>query len=315
MSHRIRIATRQSPLALWQANHVAALLRGLDPSLQVDLLEMTTEGDRFLSAPLAVIGGKGLFVKEIEQALIDRRADVAVHSLKDMTAHLPPGLILGAIPEREDPRDAWVSPGGIPFAQTPRGAKVGTSSLRRTCQLRERRPDLEVVSIRGNVQTRLRRTVEQGLSGCVLALAGLRRLELEGHITEVLPPEASLPAVGQGALAVECRDDDSAVRALLAKLDHAPSRAAVMAERAFLSRLEGGCSVPLAGYATLEGGGLRLRGLIGEPDGSRVVRGERRGGLQEGEALGLALAEELLGQGGREILAAFAGTAQGPRER
>jgi hydroxymethylbilane synthase len=315
LSHRIRIATRESPLALWQANHVAGRLRALDPTLEVALVKLSTEGDRFLSAPLAVVGGKGLFVKEIEQALIDRRAEVAVHSLKDMTSLLPPGLLLGAIPEREDPRDAWVSPTGQGFEALPRGARVGTSSLRRTCQLLERRPDLEIVSIRGNVQTRLRRTAEQGLAGCVLALAGLRRLGLEDQVTEVLAPERSLPAVGQGALAVQCREDDAPVRALLARLEHAPSRTAVAAERAFLARLEGGCSVPLAGYATVEGDRVRLRALIGSPDGKRLVRGEREGTGVQAEALGLELAQALLDQGGREILAAFAGSALGQGAR
>lgn len=310
MTHRIRIATRQSPLALWQANHVAQRLRALDPTLEVVLLELSTAGDRFLTAPLAVIGGKGLFVKEIEQALLDGRADVAVHSLKDMTALMPPGLLLGAIPEREDPRDAWVSPTGVRFEALPSGAKVGTSSLRRSCQLLERRRDLEVVSIRGNVQTRLKRTQEQGLVGCVLALAGLRRLELEAQVTQVLSPEESLPAVGQGALAVQCREEDPVVRGLLARLEHAPSRIAVTAERAFLARLEGGCSVPLAGYATLDGERLRLRGLIGSPDGARVVRGETVGTPAEAAQLGTSLAERLLAQGGEEILKAFAGSAQ-----
>lgn len=315
MSHRIRIATRQSPLALWQARHVAQRLRALDAGLEVELLELSTEGDRFLGAPLAVIGGKGLFVKEIEQALLDGRADVAVHSLKDMTAIQPAGLLLGAIPEREDPRDAWVSPRGLPFHALPQGAKVGTSSLRRGCQLLERRRDLELVSLRGNVQTRLRRTEEQGLSGCVLALAGLRRLGLEGQVTEVLSPEQSLPAVGQGALAVQCREDASVVRGLLARIEHAPSRLAVTAERGFLARLEGGCSVPLAGYATLEGARLRLRGLIGSPDGTRVVRGEREGDPAQAEAMGRSLAEALLAQGGAQILAAFAGAQKGDERR
>jgi hydroxymethylbilane synthase len=311
VSHTIRIATRQSPLALWQAHHVAQRLRDLDASLTVELLELSTEGDRFLGAPLATIGGKGLFVKEIEQALLDGRADVAVHSLKDMTAHQPPGLLIGAIPEREDPRDAWVSPGEVSFDALPAHAKVGTSSLRRTCQLRERRPDLEVVSIRGNVQTRLKRTEEQGLSGCVLALAGLRRLGLEARVTQILSTEVSLPAVGQGALAVQCREEDARVRRLLARIEHEPSRIAVSAERAFLARLEGGCSVPMAGHATLEGDRLRLRGLIGQPDGGKVVRGERVGAHADAEALGLALAEELLKAGGEEILAAFAGSQKG----
>ncbi|HEY1418656.1 MAG TPA: hydroxymethylbilane synthase, partial [Myxococcaceae bacterium] len=197
----LRIATRKSPLALWQARHVAALLAARSPGTEVTLVELSTEGDRMLDAPLSTIGGKGLFVKEIEAALLDGRADLAVHSLKDVTSTFPPGLVLAAVPEREDPRDAWVSPRGIAFAELPRGARVGTSSLRRACQLCSMRPDVEVVSLRGNVGTRLRKTEELGLAGSILALAGLRRLGLEGRVTELLPPEVMLPAVGQGALA------------------------------------------------------------------------------------------------------------------
>jgi hydroxymethylbilane synthase len=301
----LRIATRQSPLALWQAHHVGKLIAARAPGVGYQLVELSTEGDRFLTAPLAQIGGKGLFVKEIEQALIDGRADLAVHSLKDMTSHLPPGLLLGAIPEREDPRDAWVSPRGVKFAEVPKGAKIGTSSQRRGCQIRERRPDVELVNLRGNVQTRLRKTEEQGLAGAVLALAGLRRLELEGRVTEVLPVETSLPAVGQGALAIECRVDDEALRELLSSLEHRDTKLAVSAERGFLAELEGGCTVPLAGFATIAGDQVRLRGLIGAPDGARVVRGEKTGHVAHAEALGRALARELLDAGGREILSAF----------
>ena len=305
-SARIRIATRNSPLALWQAHHVAGLLRQHHPGVEVSLLEMTTEGDRFLQSPLAQIGGKGLFVKEIEQALLDGRADLAVHSLKDMTSHMPPGLMLAAVPVREDPRDAFVgaSPGST-LASLPQGAKVGTSSLRRSCQLLERRPDLLVVSVRGNVQTRLRKIEELGLSGVLLALAGLRRLGLEGRVTEVLEPEQSLPAVGQGVLALQCREDDRGLRERLSPLEHEATRLAVGAERAFMARLEGGCTVPLAGYATLEGGQVRLRGLVGRPDGTRVVRSERQGAPAHGEKLGRELAEELLSRGGEEILRAY----------
>lgn len=308
----VRIATRKSPLALWQARHVARLLEEKRPGLEVSLLEMTTEGDRFLAAPLSAIGGKGLFVKEIEQALLEGRADLAVHSLKDMTSHLPPSLVLACVPPREDPRDAFVSPKGYRLAELPPGAAVGTSSLRRTCQLLERRPDLKVVPLRGNVQTRLRRTQEEGLAGAVLALAGLRRLGLEDQVTEVLAPEVSLPAVGQGALAVECRSSDHALIELLAELESAETRIAVSAERAFLARLEGGCTVPLAGYAVLEGDQVWMRGLIGRPDGARVLRGERRGPAKDAAALGHQLADELLEKGGAEILRAFAGKPEVP---
>jgi hydroxymethylbilane synthase len=273
----------------------------------VELVEMSTAGDRFLQAPLAQIGGKGLFVKEIEQALLDGRADLAVHSLKDMTSEMPEGLLLAAVPEREDPRDvlAGALP-GVTVDSLPKSAKVGTSSLRRSCQLLERRPDLEVVSVRGNVQTRLRKVEELGLGGVLLALAGLKRLGLEGRVTEVLEPERSLPAVGQGVLALQCREADARMRGLLQPLDHADTRVAVAAERALMARLEGGCSVPLAGYATLSGGQVRVRGLIGRPDGTRVVRGERTGPLSDAARLGRELAEALLQQGGEEILHAYA---------
>jgi hydroxymethylbilane synthase len=306
----LRIATRKSPLALWQANHVADRLRQAHPGLEVALVEMTTEGDRFLSAPLSQVGGKGLFVKEIEEALLDGRADVAVHSLKDMTSDLPAGLELAAVPEREDPRDALVGRTVKRWVELPRAAKVGTSSLRRACQLKEKRPDLEIVPLRGNVQTRLRKVEELPLDAAVLAHAGLKRLGLEWRATELLEAEVSLPAVGQGVLGIEARAGDAETKARLAVLEHGPTRQVVVAERAFLARLEGGCTVPLAAYAVLQGGELWLRGLIGRPDGTKVVRGERRGPAATGARLGEDLAADLLQRGGREILDAFAG--QGP---
>lgn len=298
----LRIATRKSPLALWQAHHVAGLIRSRAPGAEISLIELTTEGDRFLSAPLSQVGGKGLFVKEIEQALLEGRADLAVHSLKDMTSELPQGLTLACLPPREDPRDAFVSPRGLRIAELPEGARVGTSSLRRGCQLLARRPDLELVPLRGNVETRLRRAEEQRLGGTLLALAGLKRLGLSGKVTEILEPEESLPAVGQGVLAIQCRAEDAELRSLLSGLEHAPTRVAITAERAFLARLEGGCTVPLAGYATLSEGGVRLRGLIGRPDGTQLVRGEREGSCAEAERIGRELAGELLARGGEEIL-------------
>ena len=301
----LRIATRKSPLALWQARHVAGLLKAKSPGTEVTLVELSTEGDRMLDAPLSTIGGKGLFVKEIEAALLDGRADLAVHSLKDVTSTFPPGLVLAAVPEREDPRDAWVSPRGIAFADIPKGARVGTSSLRRACQLCARRPDVEVVSLRGNVGTRLRKTEELGLAGSILALAGLRRLGLEERVTELLPPEVMLPAVGQGALALECTAE-SPHRPLLESLEHRPTRIPIDAERAFLELLEGGCTVPLAAHAILEGEQLWVRGLVGAPDGSEVVRAERRGPASRARDLGKELAEELLRRGARALLAAHA---------
>ncbi|MFY0574740.1 hydroxymethylbilane synthase [Cystobacter fuscus] len=301
----IRIATRQSPLALWQARHVGALLTRLHPELQVSFVEMTTAGDRFLAAPLSTVGGKGLFVKEIEQCLLDGRADLAVHSLKDMTSVLPPGLLLAALPTREDPRDALCGPPGLSLDGLPRGARVGTSSLRRSCILRARRPDLEIVSLRGNVQTRLARMRELQLHGAVLAYAGLKRLGMEAEIAEVLPTSVSLPAVGQGVLAIQCRTEDAAVRGLLAPLEDATTRVAVTAERALMARLEGGCTVPLAGHATVQGQTVHLRGLVGRPDGTKVVMGERSGPVEAALAVGDALAEELLSRGAADILRDF----------
>jgi len=306
----VRIATRKSPLALWQARAVATLLQQRFPGLASELVELTTEGDRILDAPLSRIGGKGLFIKELEAALLDGRADLAVHSLKDVTSMFPPGLVLAAVPEREDPRDAWVSPGGVGFASLPRGARVGTSSLRRACQLRAARPDVEVVPLRGNVGTRIRKTAELGLAGAILALAGLRRLGLEGEVTEVLPVEAMLPAVGQGALALECKAD-SPLRSRLEALEHARTRISVDAERSFLETLEGGCTVPLAAHAVWEGDALWVRGLVGAPDGSEVLRAERRGPASEARALGRSLATELLDRGARALLASHAGERSG----
>jgi hydroxymethylbilane synthase len=307
---RLRIATRKSPLARWQANHVAALWRNGFPGTEVSLVEMTTAGDRLSEAPLRAFGGKGLFIKELEQALLEDRADLAVHSLKDVTSAFPPGLCLAAVPAREDPRDAWVSPRGHRLLELPRGARVGTASLRRACLLKVARPDLEVVPLRGNVETRLRKVAELGLAGTVLALAGLRRLGLEHHVTEVLPVELSLPAVGQGALALEVRTRDSGVREQALTLEHRATRLAVDAERAFLSRLEGGCTIPMGGHAVLEGESLWLRGFVGTPDGTQVLRGERRGPSSAAAELGHALAEELRGRGADRLLAALA--EQGP---
>ena len=307
----LRIATRKSPLALWQARHVAMLLQQRQ-GVPCELIDLSTEGDRFLSAPLARIGGKGLFVKEIEQAVIDGRADLAVHSLKDMTSVMPEELVLACVPEREDPRDAFVGRKGTRLFELPHGAKVGTSSLRRSCQILEKRPDLQIVSLRGNVQTRLRKLEDEDLHGAVLAAAGLKRLELDGRITELLAPEQSLPAVGQGALAIQCRTSDAELREWLAPIEHAPTRIAVTAERAFLAKLEGGCSVPLAAHARLNGEELSVHGLVGSPDGLRVVRGERHGHTRDAEKMGTELAEALMAQGAKEILEAYRGSTAAP---
>jgi len=299
----IRIATRRSPLAKWQANHVAGLLRAREPGLDVQLHELVTKGDKILDVALARVGGKGLFVKEIEDALLAREAQIAVHSMKDLPAVLADGLALGAVPEREDPRDALCSPRWKTWSALPKGAKVGTSSLRRAAQLKVLRPDLEIEMVRGNVETRLRKASE-GLDAVVLAYAGLRRLGLAEHATYVFPPEEMLPAVAQGALALEARADDPETMRRLAPLDHAETRVRVEAERGLLRRLEGGCQVPIAAHATVAGDRVTLRALVASLDGKNVVRGERSGPNADARAMGTALAEDLLSRGAREILAA-----------
>ena len=306
----IRIATRRSPLAKWQANHVADLLRAKEPGLEVRLHELVTKGDRILEVPLAEVGGKGLFVKEIEDALLAGDAEIAVHSMKDLPALLAPGLAIGAVPEREDPRDALCSPRYKTLAGLPKGAKVGTSSLRRSAQLKAIRPDLQIEMVRGNVETRLRKASE-GLDAVVLAYAGLRRLGLDAHATYVFPAEEMLPAVAQGALALEARADDAATMKRLAALEHPETRVRVEAERGFLGRLEGGCQVPIAGHAVVEAGRVRMRALVASLDGKQVIRGERSAPLPEARAMGVALAEELLSKGAGEILAECEGKAPG----
>ena len=299
----VRIATRGSMLALWQANHVKAELERREPGLTVELLVLKTRGDLIVDRPLSEVGGKALFVKEIEEALLDRRAHIAVHSMKDVPAELAPGLAIVAIPEREDPRDALIlRPGlaAISVATLPEGARVGTSSLRRLCQLRSTRPDLVVEPLRGNVDTRLARVARGDYDAIVLACAGLRRLGYGDRIACALDPVESLPAVGQGALALECRSDDDATRARLAVMNHLASARAVAAERAALARLSGSCQTPLAAFATQEGGALWLRGLVGSTDGTRILRAEQRG--DDPQTLGDAVAAALLAQGAAELL-------------
>jgi len=264
---------------------------------------MKTRGDKFLSAPLSEIGGKGWFVKELETALLDGSADIAVHSMKDVPVEFPEGLHLPIIMEREDPRDAFVCNDYADVTELPQGAVLGTASLRRQSQVAERRPDLQIKVLRGNVNTRLRKLDDGEYHAIILASAGLKRLEFHHRIRKILPPEESLPAIGQGALGIECRVGDARVNALLAPLHDQTTSFCVMAERAFNRRLEGGCQVPIGGYAILEGDQLWLRGLVGTPDGSEVVRGERRGDPKDGEAMGADLAEELLAKGAGRILA------------
>jgi hydroxymethylbilane synthase len=303
---RIVIATRESALALWQARHVQARIAELYPDVQLEILGMTTEGDRKLGSSLAKIGGKGLFVKELEDALANGRADIAVHSMKDVPMDLQPGHVIGAVPERADPRDAFVSNRYADLAALPAGARVGTSSLRRESQLRSARPDLTVGPLRGNVQTRLRKLDEGEYDAILLAAAGLKRLGLADRIRAVLPTEQSLPAAGQGALAIECRAARDDVLALLAPLDHAPTAAAVRAERAVSRTLAGSCNVPLAAYAEVIGGRMHLRAYVGSPDGKRTVRGTREGLTSDAEAIGVALAHELRDSGAAAILADLA---------
>ena len=298
----IRIATRKSPLAMWQAEHVADALRSAHPGLQVEILGMSTQGDKILDTPLAKIGGKGLFVKELEERMLSGDADIAVHSMKDVPVELPAGLHLSVILEREDPRDAFVSNHHGSLADLPQGARVGTSSLRRQCQLADRRPDLEIVPLRGNVNTRLRKLDEGEYDAIILASAGLLRLGFAERIRGFIPTEDSLPAIGQGAIGIECRSDDARTNALLQPLHHAPTAARVRAERAMNRRLEGGCQVPIGGHATLDGGEVFLRGLVGTVDGSEIVRAEIRGSEADAEELGTTLADELLEHGAGQIL-------------
>ena len=305
----IVIATRRSALARWQAEHIADRLRTLT-GREVELLLIVTKGDKILDVPLAQVGGKGLFVKEIEEALLDGRADLAVHSLKDVPTAFPPGLVLGAVTEREDPRDAICSPRYRTLAALPQGAKVGTSSLRRQAQLKAIRPDIELVNVRGNVQTRLSKT-ESECDAVVLAYAGLKRLGLAEQATEVLDVHRSVPAIGQGALAIEVRENDPEIGPIVARLDHPETRAAVTAERALLARLEGGCQVPIAGHAVVRDGRIHLDALVGRPDGSEVLRVDRTGTLGEAELIGVQAAEALLKQGAQAILDELAGLKVG----
>lgn len=299
----IRIATRKSLLALWQAHFVKEQLEALHPHITVELVPMTTKGDVLLDTPLAKIGGKGLFIKELEQAMLEGRADIAVHSMKDVPVEFPAGLGLTVICEREDPRDAFVSNNYTHLEQLPAGAVVGTASLRRECQIRARYPHLEVKVLRGNVQTRLRKLDDGEYDAIILAAAGLKRLELEDRIAGLMSPEDSLPANGQGAVGIECRVDDAELLALLAPLDHYESRLRVEAERAMNQGLMGGCQVPIGAYAELQGDQLWLRGLVGRPDGSEVIHEEMTGPATQGKEMGAEMAKRLLARGADKILA------------
>ena len=298
----LRIATRKSPLALWQAEHVAARLRAAHPDVPVVLLPMSTKGDQILDRSLAAIGGKGLFIKELEIALDERRADLAVHSMKDVPADLPAPFTIGAVLERADPRDALVAPRARALEDLPSGARVGPSSLRRRAQLLGLRPDLRIEALRGNLNTRIQRLDEGSLDAIVLACAGLARLGWEPRIAARLPFETSLPAVGQGAIGVECRAGDAPILERIAALEHPPTRVAVDAERAFSRRLGGSCQSPVAAHATLDAERLVLRGLVASPDGRRVLRDTLVGTADAAATLGEALAQRMLAAGAREIL-------------
>lgn len=301
----LKIATRQSPLALWQAEHIRARLQELHPDLTVELVKFVTQGDKILDTPLAKIGGKGLFVKELEAALLDGRADLAVHSMKDVPMALPEGLTLAVICEREDPFDAFVSNQFEKFADLPQGAKVGTSSLRRKSQILKQRPDLQIIDLRGNVGTRLAKLDEGQYDAIILASAGLKRLGLSERIRHCLTPDISLPAVGQGALGLECRAADQDVLALIQPLLHQETDICVRAERAFNAYLEGGCQVPIAGYATLQNGKIHIEGRVGSADGQTLLRAELTGEANNAQQLGENLARNLLDQGAGELLKAL----------
>jgi hydroxymethylbilane synthase len=305
----LRIGTRGSKLALTQSEWVKKKIEGKHPHAQVQLVRIKTTGDKILDSPLAKIGGKGLFVKEIEEALLNKRVDLAVHSMKDVPAALPEGLILATFPEREDPHDAFVSIECPNLDQLPQGARVGTGSLRRAAQLLHIRPDLELLPLRGNVDTRLRKLEAGEFQAIILAAAGMRRLGFEGRISQLLSTEQILPAIGQGALGLEVRHDDDETIGLINFLNDEKTQVTVKAERAFLKELEGGCQVPMAAFSRLNGGRLDLEGLVAELDGSKIIRDRITGARNEAEDMGIRLARRILASGADEILERIYGKA------
>lgn len=309
MPQIVRIATRKSPLALWQAEHVARRLKELHPGLEVELVKMVTRGDQILDAPLAKVGGKGLFVKELEHGLLEGAADIAVHSMKDVPAEFPEGLHLPVILEREDPRDALVSLKYSSLDALPANARIGTSSLRRQAQIRQCLPNAQIMALRGNVGTRLEKLETEGLDAIILAAAGLKRLGLEHRMTEALATKVSLPAVGQGAIGIECRVGDQEIENLIRPLHDPDTADCVLAERAFNARLDGGCQVPIAGHAELSSQGLRLTGIVADPDGQGFVTNQIEGARTEAARLGRQLAEDLLSAGADRILQKVLGQA------
>jgi hydroxymethylbilane synthase len=302
MPASIKIGTRASKLALWQANWVQSALNEKFPDQKIELVTIKTKGDKILDVPLARVGGKGLFVKEIEQALLGGRIDLAVHSMKDMPAEIPDGLCIGAVPQREDPADVLVARDGLAFSKLKRGALIGTSSLRRAAQLQHARRDISIVPLRGNLDTRLKKLQTENLDAVVLAAAGIKRLELTHRITEYLQADIMLPAVGQGALCIEMRQDDPVIGPMLAALDHPDSRAVVLGERAFLKRLGGSCQVPIAGHGEIVTATFALTGLVADVDGNRLIKATLSGPADDTEAIGVQLAEQLIARGADKIL-------------
>ncbi|MCK5877426.1 MAG: hydroxymethylbilane synthase [Candidatus Marithrix sp.] len=298
----LRIATRKSPLALWQTHHIRDSLHKLYPDLQIEIIEMLTKGDKILDTPLAKIGGKGLFVKELEQGILAGEADIAVHSMKDVPVEFPAGLTISIVMQREEPRDAFVSNNYPNLASLPKGAIVGTASLRRQCQLLAVRPDLKIKSLRGNVGTRLGKLTNGEFDAIILAAAGLKRLGWGKKISELIQPNLMLPAIAQGAIGIEYRENDITTRELIEKLIDLPTQHCVMAERALNEKLEGGCQVPIAGYAIIEDGEIKIQGLVGDVDGSEIIRAELNGPIESAVKLGTTLAEQLLEQGAERLL-------------
>jgi len=304
---RLKIGTRGSALAVTQSEWIKNRIVSRHPDISVELVRIRTKGDKIIDSPLSKIGGKGLFVKEIEDALLRKEVDLAVHSIKDVPAELPEGLCLAVFPEREDPRDVFISKEYASLSDLPEGASIGTGSLRRSSQLMHIRPDIHIVQLRGNVDTRLKKLESGAMQAIILAAAGMNRLGLSAEITEHLSTEALMPAIGQGALGLETREDDDRTLEILSFLNHRPTELAVRAERSFLKRLEGGCQVPIAGFGIVEGGNIILKGMVAELDGSRIIRDEIKGPDSEAEELGFALAERLLGAGAARILAGVYG--------
>jgi hydroxymethylbilane synthase len=305
--NKVIIGTRGSRLALWQAEWVASELKRLHPGLEVELNKIKTTGDKILDVPLAKVGGKGLFVKEIEESLLRRESDLAVHSMKDVPTDFPEGLHLAVICEREDSRDAFITKskeqGARHFQELPQGATVGTSSLRRACQLLSIRPDLTIMQLRGNLDTRIRKLDEGQFDAVILAAAGVKRLGWAERITDIISPEISLPAIGQGAIGIECRADDEFINGLIASMNHRETSICVRAERALLKKLEGGCQVPIAAHAVIRGNRLIMDGLVGSVSGDRIIKEHAEGNTEEAEVIGIKLAEALLSRGADKILA------------